>query len=165
MGITYEQVQGAVKAIQAEGQQPTIRAIREHLGSGSLGTIHKYLHQPEPSPNPLQEEVGRLRLELDQLRRDVDRLNRALVRPAGHETEPGHESIHNTVTPPTTDIDAIIQQGYRDGLMHLAIAKQLNELGSLTATGKPWDSDRLRNYANRRELRPERHPGGNPGGV
>lgn len=153
MGITYEQVQGAVKAIQAEGQQPTIRAIREHLGSGSLGTIHKYLHQPEPSPNPLQEEVGRLRLELDQLRRDVDRLNRALVRPAGHETEPGHESIHNTVTPSSTDIDAIIQQGYRDNLGHQAIANKLNELGSVTATGKPWDSDRLRNYANRRELR------------
>lgn len=153
MGITHEQIQGAVKAIQDSGQQPTIRAIRERLGSGSLGTIHKYLHQSEPSPNPLQEEVGRLRLELDHLRIEVDRLNLALVKPLGHETEPGHEAIHNTVTPSSTDIDAIIQQGYRDGLMHAAIAKQLNELGSLTSTGKPWDSDRLRNYADRHGLR------------
>ena len=154
MGITYEQVQGAVKAIQNEGHQASIRAIREHLGGGSLSTIHKYLHQPEPCPNPLQVEVDRLRLELDQLRIEVDRLNGlALVRPLGHETEPGHEVIRNTVTPSSTDIDAIIQQGYRDGLMHLAIAKQLNELGSLTSTGKPWDSDRLRNYADRHGLR------------
>ena len=153
MGITYEQVQAAAKAIQAEGQQASIRAIRERLGSGSLATIHKYLHQPEPSPNPLQVEVDRLRLEVDQLRVEVDRLNLALVRPLGHETEPGHEVIHNTVTPSCTGIDAIIQQGYRDGLMHLAIANKLNELGSLTSTGKPWNSDRLRNYADWRGLR------------
>ena len=154
MGITYEQVQGAVKAIQAEGQQPTIRAIRERLGTGSLGTIHKYLHQPEPLPNPLQEELGRLRLEFDQLRIEVDRLNvLALVKPLGHETEPGHEVIRNTVTQPANTIDAIIQQSYRDGMGHIAIASKLNELGSLTSTGKPWSSDRLRLYADRRGLR------------
>ena len=152
MGIAYEQVQAAAKAIQAEGQQATIRAIRERLGTGSLGTIHKYLHQPEPSPNPLQLEVDRLRGEVDQLRIEVDRLNLALVKPLGHETESSHEVIRSTVTA-ATDIDAIIQQGYRDGLMHAAIAKQLNELGSLTATGKPWNSDRLRNYADWRKLR------------
>lgn len=151
MGITYEQVQAAAKAIQAEGQQASIRAIRERLGTGSLGTIHKYLHQPKPSPNPLQVEFERLRGEVDQLRRDVDRL--ALVKPLGHETDPGHEVIRNTVTASSTDINEIIRQGYRDGLGHLAIANKLNELGSVTSTGKPWDSDRLRNYAKWRGLR------------
>ena len=156
MGITYEQVQGAVKAIQAEGQQPTIRAIRERLGTGSLGTIHKYLHQPEPSPNPLEQEVGRLRLEVDQLRIEVDELwgRMSLVSGYGRtvlKREPSHEVIRSTVTA-ATDINEIIRQGYRDGLGHLAIANKLNELGSVTATGKPWDSDRLRNYANRRKL-------------
>ena len=43
-GITFEQVAAVVDALAAEGQQPTIRAIRERLGdTGSPNTIHKHL--------------------------------------------------------------------------------------------------------------------------
>ena len=152
MAITYEQVQGAIKAIQNEGHQASIRAIREHLGTGSLGTIHKYLHQPEPSPNPLQVEVGRLRLEIDQLRIEVDRLNLALVRPAGHETEPGHDAIHNAVTPAANEINEIIRQGDQAGLADSEIADRLNELGILTSKGNLWTSEILRLYAKRQGM-------------
>jgi colicin import membrane protein len=43
-GITFEQVAAVADALAGEGQQPTIRAVRERLGdTGSPNTIHKYL--------------------------------------------------------------------------------------------------------------------------
>ena len=42
-GITFERVAAAADALVGEGQQPTIRAIREHLGTGSPNTVHKHL--------------------------------------------------------------------------------------------------------------------------
>jgi len=42
-GITFEQVAAAADALVGAGQQPTIRAVRERLGTGSPNTIHKHL--------------------------------------------------------------------------------------------------------------------------
>lgn len=42
-GITFEQVAAAADALVGEGQQPTIRAIRERLGTGSPNTVHRHL--------------------------------------------------------------------------------------------------------------------------
>ena len=44
--ITFEQVASVADQIQREtGKKPTTRAVRELLGSGSLGTIVKFLQQ------------------------------------------------------------------------------------------------------------------------
>ena len=42
-GVTYEQVAQAADALVGSGQQPTIRAVREHLGRGSPNTVHRHL--------------------------------------------------------------------------------------------------------------------------
>lgn len=43
-GITFEQVAAVADALAGEGQQPTIRAVRERLGdTGSPNTIHRHL--------------------------------------------------------------------------------------------------------------------------
>lgn len=42
-GITFEQVSAAADALVGEGEQPTIRAVRERLGTGSPNTIHRHL--------------------------------------------------------------------------------------------------------------------------
>lgn len=42
-GITFEQVAAAADALVGEGQQPTIRAVRERLNTGSPNTVHKHL--------------------------------------------------------------------------------------------------------------------------
>lgn len=42
-GITYEQVAAVADSLVGEGQQPTIQAIRERLGTGSPNTVHKHL--------------------------------------------------------------------------------------------------------------------------
>ena len=42
-GITFEQVAAAADALVGDGQQPTIRAVRERLGTGSPNTVHRHL--------------------------------------------------------------------------------------------------------------------------
>ncbi|MBS0174928.1 MAG: DNA-binding protein, partial [Nitrospira sp.] len=42
-GITYQQVAAAADALVGEGLQPTIRALRERLGTGSPNTVHRHL--------------------------------------------------------------------------------------------------------------------------
>ncbi len=43
--VTPEQVHAVADAIKAEGGKPTLRAVRERLGTGSMGTIAKLLQQ------------------------------------------------------------------------------------------------------------------------
>jgi len=44
IGITFEQVAAVADALAGEGQQPSIRAVRERLGdTGSPNTIHRHL--------------------------------------------------------------------------------------------------------------------------
>ena len=42
-GVTYDQVASVADAIIGEGQQPTINAVRDQIGTGSPNTIHKHL--------------------------------------------------------------------------------------------------------------------------
>lgn len=42
-GITYNQVSAAAHAILGEGGEPSVRAVRKRLGTGSLFTVHKHL--------------------------------------------------------------------------------------------------------------------------
>ena len=42
-GITFEQVAAAADALVGQGVSPTIRAVRESLGTGSPNTIHRHL--------------------------------------------------------------------------------------------------------------------------
>lgn len=42
-GITFAQVAAAADALVGDGQQPTIRAVRERLGTGSPNTVHRHL--------------------------------------------------------------------------------------------------------------------------
>ncbi len=43
--VTYEQVAGIADSIQAAGSKPTLRAVREQVGGGSMGTINKLLQE------------------------------------------------------------------------------------------------------------------------
>jgi colicin import membrane protein len=56
VGITYDQVAAAADALLAETGNATLKAVRDRLGSGGMGTIHKHLtawnaNRPkEPAP-------------------------------------------------------------------------------------------------------------------
>lgn len=43
--ITREQVHAVADSIKAQNGKPTLRAVRERLGSGSMGTVAKYLSE------------------------------------------------------------------------------------------------------------------------
>ncbi len=52
-GITFEQVAATADALMGQGQRPTIRAIRDALGTGSPNTVHKHLtawREAHPQP-------------------------------------------------------------------------------------------------------------------
>ena len=53
MAISKEQIYAAIEAITAAGQKPTTITIREHLGTGSLGTINPILKEWREAQAPL----------------------------------------------------------------------------------------------------------------
>ncbi|RWA45701.1 hypothetical protein AU476_31345 [Cupriavidus sp. UYMSc13B] len=63
-GISYEQVAAVADALVAEQLKPTLAAVRERLGSGSMNTIHRHLStwqgQQKPTPRKLSEPNSRL---------------------------------------------------------------------------------------------------------
>lgn len=63
-GITYEQVAAVAETLVAEQLKPTLTAVRERLGSGSMNTIHRHWSawqdQQKPTPRKLSEPNSRL---------------------------------------------------------------------------------------------------------
>lgn len=55
--ITFGQVAQIADTLKASGQKPTSRAIRERIGSGSMGTIHKLLQQWKGKAAPDTEDT------------------------------------------------------------------------------------------------------------
>lgn len=63
-GVTAEQVHAAADAIAAEGQRPTIRSVRERLGTGSPNTIQRYLAEWRESRPQVAQAAYELPAEL-----------------------------------------------------------------------------------------------------
>ena len=63
-GVTAEQIKAAADAIAAEGQSPTIRAVRERLGTGSPNTIQRHLSQWRESRPQVTQAAYELPAEL-----------------------------------------------------------------------------------------------------
>ena len=63
-GVTAEQIKAAADAIAAEGQSPTIRAVRERLGTGSPNTIQRHLSQWRESRPQVAQAAYELPAEL-----------------------------------------------------------------------------------------------------
>ncbi|WP_197339762.1 DNA-binding protein [Ralstonia solanacearum] len=57
-GISYEQVVDAAKALVAEQLKPTLSAVRERLGSGSMNTIHRHLTAWQGQQKPAARKIG-----------------------------------------------------------------------------------------------------------
>lgn len=53
--ITFSQVAQIADTMKAAGHRPTARALRERIGSGSMGTIHKLLQQYNGSASEERE--------------------------------------------------------------------------------------------------------------
>lgn len=55
--ITFGQVAAIADAMKAAGNRPTARSIRERIGSGSMGTIHRLLQQWQGKATEQDEET------------------------------------------------------------------------------------------------------------
>lgn len=55
--ITFGQVAAIADAMKAAGNRPTARAVRERIGSGSMGTIHRLLQQWQGKASEQDEET------------------------------------------------------------------------------------------------------------
>lgn len=57
-GISYDQVADAAQALVAEQIKPTLSAVRERLGSGSMNTIHRHLSTWQGQQKPAARKLG-----------------------------------------------------------------------------------------------------------
>lgn len=74
--ITQEQVNAAADTIRASGAKPTLRAVREHLGSGSMATVLKLLQvwqsgQIKPAAQDITLPAGIQRQLVDFVSQEV----------------------------------------------------------------------------------------------
>ncbi|MES9811660.1 MAG: DNA-binding protein [Candidatus Thiodiazotropha sp.] len=56
-GVSFENVQSAVIALEAEGRSVTLRSVRDHLGTGSMSTIGQHLQRIRESARQPVETV------------------------------------------------------------------------------------------------------------
>lgn len=110
-GITYEQVEQAANSLVASGKNPTIAAVRETLGTGSAGTIHRFLTQYREAAPVVHKQA-----------RDVpEGLQAALVAEidraaAGARAEVEEKLIETRQEADTLSADLEAMEAERDGL-------------------------------------------------
>lgn len=139
-GITLDQVSAVADTLVGEGLQPTIRAIRERLGTGSPNTIHKHLTtwreaRPAPvvkAPELPQSIADAITAEIDRAaakaRGEIeDRLNQALAEAADLSDE--GVAIEEERDALLDDINALTRE--RDTLAGKA-AQQADDIAELT---------------------------------
>ncbi|SFM24194.1 replication region DNA-binding N-term, partial [Desulfomicrobium norvegicum] len=63
-GITYDQVAQVADKMVADGHQPTIRAVRDALGTGSPNTVHAHLQAWRAARPQAQAQAPELPSEL-----------------------------------------------------------------------------------------------------
>ncbi|MCK4120415.1 DNA-binding protein [Ralstonia nicotianae] len=57
-GISYEQVANVAEQLVADQLKPTLNAVRERLGSGSMNTIHRHLTAWQGHQKPAQRKMS-----------------------------------------------------------------------------------------------------------
>ena len=73
-GITFDQVAEAAEALQSLGQNPTIRNVREFIGSGSPNTVLKHLNTwRESRPSAVAPELSAEIIKA--ITREIERAN------------------------------------------------------------------------------------------
>jgi uncharacterized coiled-coil protein SlyX len=75
-GVSYEDVAAAAEAFVAAGDRPTLRKVRDKLGTGSLGTIQKHLSTWQASRVPV--EIPRVALSAGLTEALLDEIARHL---------------------------------------------------------------------------------------
>lgn len=97
--ITFGQVAQIADAMKAAGNRPTARAVRERIGSGSMGTIHKLLQQWQGKSSEADEET-----EASEL---PNHIQSALMDFIGTEIATACEPLNEELQQAKTDLEEI----------------------------------------------------------
>lgn len=116
--ITFGQVAQIADAMKAAGNRPTARAVRERIGSGSMGTIHKLLQQWTGKGNTQEDD------ENDAAELPVH-IQNALMDFIGTEIATACEPINEELQAAKEAANDIAQDNER---MHLAFDDQSKDL-------------------------------------
>lgn len=113
-GITYEEVAAAADALVADGERPTINAVRDALGTGSPNTIHRHLQAWKSTQAPARREAARLPDELaaalaEEIERQAARA-RADAEQAALEAQQTADALAATGEQLESEVDALTEQ-------------------------------------------------------
>lgn len=115
--ITFGQIAAIADAMKAAGTRPTARAIRERIGSGSMGTIHRLLQQWQGKASEQDEETEAAELP--------SHIQSALMDFIGTEIATACEPINEELQAAKEAADQIAEDNER---MHRAFDEQGREL-------------------------------------
>lgn len=94
MAITYEHVATIAHQMVTNGEDPTVRKVRNALGEGSLGTIHKHLSTWRTEKTPPTQRGTTLSEELQRtMVREIERVVTSAT--AGTGTELARTKVEN----------------------------------------------------------------------
>lgn len=115
--ITFGQVAQIADTLKAAGSRPTARAVRERIGSGSMGTIHRLLQQWQGKTSAEDDEQEPSALP--------DHIQKALMDFIGTEIATACEPLNDELQAAKEAAEDIAQENER---MHHAFAQQGAEL-------------------------------------
>lgn len=118
--ITFGQVAAIADAMKAAGTRPTARAVRESIGSGSLGTIHKLLQQWTGKGNA-QDEGETEAAELPM------HIQNALMDFVGTEIATACEQINEELQAASEALDDIAQDNQRAYIANENLQRELDQ--------------------------------------
>lgn len=118
--ITFGQIAAIADAMKAAGTRPTARAIRERIGSGSMGTIHRLLQQWQGKASEQDEETEAAELP--------NHIQSALMDFIGTEIATACEPINEELQAAKEAADQIAEDNER---MHRAFDEQGRELAAM----------------------------------
>ncbi len=145
--INFGQVAAIADAMKAAGNRPTARAVRERIGSGSMGTIHKFLQQWQGKATGQDDDE-------DDGRELPSSIQKALLDFIGCEVATACEPLAEELQTARDDLDAIAQENERLTHSIKELERLLEQCGQERAAAMAqlnMTRDELRNANKARE--------------
>lgn len=106
-GITREDVAAAMDSIASEGQEPTVRRVRQLLQTGSFGTISKFMSAVRLDRSTPDTGSEQLPVEIEKL---VRTLTQGVWKAARASARTEAEALRKTVHEETYGVEASLEQ-------------------------------------------------------
>jgi len=124
--ITFGQVAQIADAMKAAGARPTARAVRERIGFGSMGTVHKLLQQWAGKVGGASEDEGEAELP--------SHITKALMDFIGSEVATAQETLQEELQEAQEEAAALASENERLGKIIEELEQTLADERTTAAT-------------------------------